>query len=360
MEGEHCQTRIIKIDPQNVDESLLVPPAEVLREGGVVAFPTETVYGLGASIFQPRAVRRVFAVKGRPADNPLIVHIAEKEWLEELTPSCPPAAWRAVEVFWPGPLTIVVPRSAQVPPLVTAGLDKVGIRMPSHPVALALIRLAGVPVAAPSANTSGRPSPTVAAHVAEDLAGKIDWIVDGGPCQVGIESTVVDFTTPRPLILRPGAITAEMLTEVTGVEVGMAPGLSSPAETPPSPGMKYVHYAPQGEMFLFEGPEEKVHAELAKRIEEALAGGKRVGLLLTAEMAARLQVPEEVVAMTLSSRKNPEEAGTRLYGCLREFDRLGVEIILAEGYPRVGRGIALMNRMEKAARRHIRLESDEE
>ena len=220
--------------------------AAILREGGLVGIPTETVYGLGANGLDPQAVARIFAAKGRPQDNPLILHIPEASWLERYCQSIPERAWALAEAFWPGPLTLILPRKPEVPDAVTAGLDTVGMRCPAHPLCRAIIRLAGVPVAAPSGNTSGRPSPTTAQHMLEDMDGKIDAIVDGGPCTVGVESTILDLTETTPRLLRPGGITLEQLKSVLG-EVAVDPAvtrLMGAGEKPKAPGMKYRHYAP--------------------------------------------------------------------------------------------------------------------
>ena len=240
---------------QHLTEKDIETAAAILREGGLVGIPTETVYGLGASGLNPDAVRRIFEAKGRPQDNPLILHIPDETWLERYCRNIPPAAYTLAEKFWPGPLTMILRRRENVPNAVTAGLDTVGVRCPDHPVTLAIIRAAGVPVAAPSSNLSGRPSPTCAAHMAEDMDGRIDAIVDGGPCGVGVESTIVDLTCNPPRLLRPGGVPMEELHSVLG---GMAidPAVThqlGEGEQPRAPGMKYRHYAPKAPVTVIKG-----------------------------------------------------------------------------------------------------------
>ena len=253
------KTQIIKIDTSTSNwDKQLDQAAEVLRSGGLVAFPTETVYGLGANALDEEAVKSIYRAKGRPSDNPLIVHIADTAAVKDLTDSIPGTAQALMDAFWPGPLTLVMPRSSLVPDIVTAGLDTVAVRMPSHPIASALIKKAGVPVAAPSANSSGRPSPTLARHVIEDMMGKIDVIIDGGNAEVGVESTVLDITVDPPVILRPGGVTLEQLRHVLGNVISdQTPGISDMAGTPKSPGMKYRHYSPKATMLLIQGDPER-------------------------------------------------------------------------------------------------------
>ena len=349
--------------------------ARTLREGGIVAFPTETVYGLGADARNAEAVRRVFAAKGRPSDNPLIVHIADREQLRELALPHGDVPERLMEAFWPGPLTIVLPvRPGAVAPEVTAGLDTVAVRMPAHPVALRLIAAAGCPVAAPSANRSGRPSPTLAAHVLEDLDGRIDGVVDGGPAEVGLESTVVLVADGRIHVLRPGGVTPEALAEAAGCEV-VAAGLDEAAGAgdgrgggqfragggsheearerkhagsgaPRSPGMKYAHYAPRGEMTLVIGDRGAVRGYIGREAAAARAAGCRTGVLTWEEHAGFYDADAVVVCGSLA---RPGEAARRLYAALREFDARGIDRIWAEGCPPEGIGLALMNRLAKAA-----------
>ncbi len=320
--------------------------AQIIRRGGLVAFPTETVYGLGASAFSGSAVERIFRAKGRPGDNPLIVHIAEEKDLKELAAQRPPLVSLLVEKFWPGPLTLVLPRGPRVPPEVTAGLDTVAVRMPRHPVALALIRAAGLPIAAPSANRSGRPSPTTAEHVLEDLAGRIQMLLDGGPCPVGLESTVLDLTHEVPLLLRPGGVTLEQLQETLGEVHLLDPHSYKKGEAPPSPGLKYRHYAPRAPMYMVEGEPSRVVKEIKKICRENHLKGRRVGLLVTEENRSQFRADAVEV---LGLRRSPEEMAARLFDSLRRLDASGVDLILAETVEETGIGLALMNRLRKAA-----------
>ena len=343
------KTRIIKIDTTAPDwDKQLDDTAEILRSGGLVAFPTETVYGLGANALDAEAVEAIYRAKGRPSDNPLIVHIADTATVKDLADSVPETAQILMDAFWPGPLTLVLPRSSKVSDIITAGLDTVAVRMPSHPIASALIKKAGVPVAAPSANSSGRPSPTLARHVIEDLMGKVDVIIDGGNAEVGVESTVLDITVTPPVILRPGGVTLEQLRCVLGDVVGdQAPGTADITDmtymtytadmtdmpgTPKSPGMKYRHYSPRATLLLLQGEPERVAAEISKRAELYHEEGTAVGILVTDETAA-LYEPSLYSCckiLSLGSRKDPGTLASNLFRCLREFDEKGVEVIMAE------------------------------
>jgi len=330
--------------------------AACLRVGGLVAFPTETVYGLGADARDSRAVERIFLAKGRPQDNPLIVHAATVEDALALASSVGGAERRLAERFWPGPLTIVLPvRPGAVSPLVTAGLDTVAVRVPGHAVARELIALAGVPVAAPSANRSGRPSPTSAAHVLEDLAGRIDGIVDGGSAEVGLESTVAAVDRQgRVRILRPGGVTAEDL-EAAGFQVAAEEESFSendPASAPRSPGVKYRHYAPRGELTVVEGAPDAVRAYIAARLAEDAASGVRAAVLAFApeREAAAAYAGAALVLSLAESRRAPAAAAKRLYAALRECDAAGIGKLYAESAPGGGGiGRALANRLHKAA-----------
>lgn len=346
------QTRLVKVDPLAVDEGSLAFCAEVLRSGGLVAFPTETVYGLGANALMPPAVRRIFEAKGRPQDNPLIVHVSRLEAVPPLVTDIPPAAARLMEVFWPGPLTLLFTKSDRIPHAVTAGLDTVAIRMPDHPVAQRLIDLAGVPVAAPSANISGRPSPTTFEAAAADLMGKVDVIVDGGPAWIGVESTVLDISGPVPRILRPGGLSAEDLEQVLGrVEVL---GNASCEGKPPSPGMKYKHYSPKAEVFLAQGsPEEQAEAVKVHAVR-LLISGKRVLILASSDnMAAYSHLPMEsggrVTVLEMGARSDLAPVAARLFSALRHGDSLGVQAILSESFPEHGLGLAIQNRLFRAS-----------
>ena len=318
------------------DDASIRRAAALLRAGELVAFPTETVYGLGADALNGEAAARIFAAKGRPADNPLIAHIAGESGLAGLIALEPCAcARKLMRAFWPGPMTLIFPKSPRVPREVTAGLDTVAVRMPSHPVARALIRAAQTPIAAPSANRSGRPSPTTAAHVLEDMEGRIPLILDGGPCEVGLESTVVDVTGARPRILRPGGVTLEMLEGVVGdvdVDEGVLHQLQAGSQAR-SPGMKYKHYAPKGEVTIVTGP--RAAQEIA-RMYDAADGRAAILAFSQADYGAR----------RVYRLKN---APGELFAALRQLDEDGMETIYAEDVPTAGVGLAVMNRLMRAA-----------
>lgn len=333
-----------------LEEGAIEWGAEILRNGGLVAFPTETVYGLGADGFNQEAVRKIFIAKGRPVDNPLILHIGHRDRLPEVAEGVSEAVIQLAKIFWPGPLTLILKRRATVPAVVSAGLETLAVRCPSHPVALALIETLGHPIAAPSANLSGRPSPTTADHVLEDLAGRIDAVLDGGPTPLGIESTVVDMTSAPPRLLRHGAVPLEeLLRFIPGLAVGEGEGMVA---RPSSPGMKYRHYAPRTRLVLIEGEPEKVADRVAQESSRLFREGLSVALLLTEETA---QVVREMLhagnvqLRTLASRYQPQEVATRLFSVLREVDRLGVDVIIAEGIPAEGWGTAVMDRLVRAA-----------
>jgi len=340
-------TKYVKVNPICPEADLLEEGGLILRRGGLVAFPTETVYGLGANALDGGAVAGIFEAKGRPPDNPLIVHVASQEVVGSLVKWVPSAARDLMEAFWPGPLTIILPAGERVPARVTAGLDTVAVRMPAHPVALGLIRAAGVPVAAPSANTSGRPSPTTAHHVLEDLDGRIDMIMDGGPAGVGVESTVLDLTAPVPLVLRPGGVTPEDLRKILGaVEVDPAVRLGFKEGRPRSPGMKYKHYAPRAPLLVVEGSREAAAAKIIELAREHRSKGRRVGILAYGDSVDFSAVGEVILA---GYRAKPETVAAKLYAALRRFDEMEVDLILAEGLEDRGVGMAVMNRLRKAA-----------
>ncbi|HDR8062842.1 L-threonylcarbamoyladenylate synthase [Bacillus thuringiensis] len=322
--------------------------AKLLRENEAVAFPTETVYGLGANAMDDEAIAKIFEAKGRPSDNPLIVHIGTKSQLDGIVKEIPPVAEKLMAHFWPGPLTIILPRKEGISERVTAGLNTVGVRMPDHPVALALIEEANVPVAAPSANRSGRPSPTLASHVYEDLNGKIAGIVDGGATGVGVESTVIDCTSPVPTILRPGGITKEQLEAVIGT-VSLDPALKDEKEKPKSPGMKYTHYAPKAPLSIVEGSREFIQQLVDGKKEE----GFKVGVLTTEEYQ---HVYNADVILSCGVRSDLASVATKLYDVLRTFDASEVDVIFSESFPNEGIGNAIMNRLTKAAGHHIIIE----
>lgn len=346
------ETRIIKIECDDYDKELLRLPAEALAEGRTVAFPTETVYGIGANALDESAIKKIFRAKGRPSDNPLIVHVTSIEAVKELVEEISPVAQKLMDVFWPGPLTIIFKKSIVVPESVTAGLKTVAIRMPSHPVARDLIEQSGVPVAAPSANLSGKPSPTSGAHVIEDLNGRVDYIVVGEQTDVGLESTVVDATGDAVMILRPGGITREALEEVVE-RVKVDPAILAHQEeslVPKSPGMKYTHYAPEAEVLLIQGSEVAMVERIQSMCTRFVNGGKRVGIMTCDEHMADYTCG---VVFSLGSKNKPEELAQSLFATLRTFDEHGVDIILAEAFEESGLGSAVMNRLRKAAGNQI-------
>lgn len=318
----------------------------ILRAGGLVAFPTETVYGLGANGLDDGAVRRIFEAKGRPSDNPLILHVAKKNDVKQLWKQIPPKARVLMDAFWPGPLTLIFSRSSLVGDAVTAGLDTVAVRMPDNKTALALIREAGVPVAAPSANSSGKPSPTAAEHVRQDLEGKIDLIIDGGPCRFGLESTVLSLVG-TPTILRPGAVTKEMLEAVIG-PVALASSILSPlreGETAASPGMKYRHYAPEAEVLVGEGAPRQAANRIAREYDAREAEGARCMIFATEQTRAFYTGRQYVI---IGNREDPATLCRNLFAKLREYsDR--ADVIFAEALPEQGEGLAYMNRLLRAA-----------
>ncbi len=333
------------------DNSILQEAGRILREGGLVAFPTETVYGLGADALNEKAAEKIYAAKGRPSDNPLIVHIAEKEALDRIAKEISAEATKVIEKYWPGPLTLIFEKTDAVPEGTTGGLDTVAVRMPSHALARALIREGGGYVAAPSANTSGRPSPTSAEHVREDLWGKVDLIIDGGETEIGIESTILDVSVTPPVILRPGAITKEMLEEAVGkVEMDETLFSGDSKEPPKAPGMKYRHYAPKAEMTVIDGEIQDVIEEINRRAEEDLRQGKRVGIIATEESC--LQYRKGSVK-SIGLRAEEATVANGLYRILREFDAEGTDCIYSEAFGSEGIGNAIMNRLLKAAGHHI-------
>ncbi|MCT8140089.1 threonylcarbamoyl-AMP synthase [Anaerobacillus sp. CMMVII] len=315
--------------------------AEWIKANEVVAFPTETVYGLGANAYSSEAVGKIFKAKGRPSDNPLIIHISTMEQLEMLVTDIPETAKKLINKFWPGPLTIVLNKGVGIADNVTAGLSTVAIRMPDHPIALAIISEANLPIAAPSANVSGKPSPTTAQHVETDLNGKIAGIVDGGATGVGLESTVVDCTTEVPMILRPGGVTREQLEEVIGL-VTVDPALEEDGQAPKSPGLKYKHYAPNAKLVLVEGST----AFLQKQVFLAKDSGKKVGVLTTNENKVNYEAD---VILPCGTAGNLQSVAQHLYEVLRKFDEYELDVIYSETFPEVGVGKAVMNRLTKAA-----------
>lgn len=345
-------TKIIKIQGQGElftfeEEQALQEAGEILRRGGLVAFPTETVYGLGGDALNPESSRRIYAAKGRPSDNPLIVHIARMEDLAPVVRQVTEEAILLAQAFWPGPLTMVLPKSESVPYETTGGLDTVAVRMPSHPVARRLIACSGGYVAAPSANLSGRPSPTSAKYVIEDMDGRVDMIIDGGEGDIGLESTIVDLTVSPPQVLRPGYITQDMLAEVLGqVSVDQTILNGDSGQAPRAPGMKYRHYAPQGELMIISGPAGMVTNYINIHAAEDRSRGHRVGVIGTDEVLPEYRAD---MVRSLGSRKDEESIARHLYSILREFDDEQVTRIYSECFETTGLGQAIMNRLLKAA-----------
>ena len=334
------------------DKESIAQAADILRRGGLLAIPTETVYGLGANGLDETAVLHIFEAKGRPQDNPLILHIPDASWLTRYCEDVPDAAYKLAERFWPGPLTMILKKKPCVPLRTTGGLETVGMRCPDHAVTRAIIEASGVPVAAPSANTSGRPSCTTAEHVREDMWGKIDGIVDGGPCQVGVESTIIDLTCEPPRLLRPGGLPLEALEDVAGpiaVDRAVTQQLKE-GEQPKAPGMKYRHYAPHADLQLVEGETDRVVEVINNLVKEKLAEGKMVGVICTDE--TRVRYPQGEVR-SVGLRAKEETIAHNLFAVLREFDDLNVDCIYSESFSKDHLGQAIMNRLTKAAGYHI-------
>lgn len=335
------------------DKACLEEAGRILQAGGLVAFPTETVYGLGGDALNPDSSKKIYAAKGRPSDNPLIVHICHFEDIYKLVSDLPEhegklaAAKKLADAFWPGPLTMILPKSEAVPLETTGGLHTVAIRLPAHKTALALIAAAGGYVAAPSANTSGKPSPTLAKYVLEDMQGRIDMVVDGGEVGIGLESTIVDLTVEPAEILRPGYVTEKMLKEVLGkVETDRAVLDENSGQIPKAPGMKYRHYAPKGELTIVSGKPGKVSAYVNGQIELARAAGKKTGVIAVEETKKSYRAD---VCKSVGSRQDELSVAKLLYRILREFDEEDVDIIYAEAFESSGLGQAIMNRLLKAA-----------
>lgn len=344
-------TKYIKITELNREIELIQQAGQILKEGGLVAFPTETVYGLGGHALNPQSSHKIYAAKGRPSDNPLIVHISKWEDLEYIVEEIPLQARKLAEAFWPGPLTMIFRKSDVVPYETTGGLDTVAVRMPDHPVALALIDAAGGYVAAPSANTSGRPSPTLAKYVMEDMEGRIDMVLDGGEVGIGIESTIVDLTGDIPEILRPGFVTKEMLQDLLGqVETDQTILTDAKDLKPKAPGMKYRHYAPKGELTLVSGAEGNVVTWINEQLIDAKSKGFKTGVICTAETKKQYEAD---LVMNAGSRLDEAEIARGLYRILRELDDENVDVIFAEVFEAKGMGQAIMNRLLKAAGHHI-------
>ena len=363
------ETLIEKVDPVSPETDIIARAGKILMDGGLVAFPTETVYGLGGDALNPASSEKIYAAKGRPSDNPLIVHIADLKDLRRVAASVPESAEKLMAEYWPGPLTMIFPKTEEVPLATTGGLPTVAVRFPSHPAARALIRAAGGFVAAPSANLSGRPSPTSAKHVEEDLSGRIEMILDGGESTIGLESTIVDFTEEIPVILRPGFINYEMLRDVLG-EVKVDPGILSENEhvRPKAPGMRYRHYAPKAPLIVIEGERDRVTEKIRRSLREAAREGRRAAVLCSDETAAAYEAEAEQIRSAFSETASEQEGAApyvmvspigsltedesiarHLFGELRRFDAENIAIIYSEAFDTPRLGQAIMNRLLKAA-----------
>ncbi len=343
------RTIILKVNPEEPEKENIREAAAIIKEGGLVAFPTETVYGLGADAMNAEAILALFTAKNRPLDNPPIVHVEKVADIYKLTENVPPKAELLMKKFWPGPLTLVFVRSNVVPDVTTAGLETVAIRMPKNKVALALIKESDCPLAAPSANLAGKPSPTSAGHVSKDLDGRIDAILDGGPTQIGVESTVLDVSVDPPMLLRPGGISIETLQK-TLCDIRLHPFITAEAELPPekirSPGMGHKHYAPKAQVILVEGAVPAVMSKVKEVTGICWLENKKVGVLATDETAWAYEAD---VVKTLGTRRNLDTIAANLFRLLREFDEENMDVIIAEGVPTEGLGLAVMNRLRKAS-----------
>ncbi len=349
-------TEVVEISENNLDSKALedlTRAGEIIKEGGLVAFPTETVYGLGGDALNPDSSRKIYAAKGRPSDNPLIVHVYRFEDVEKIVSEVPEAARKLAKAFWPGPLTMIMNKNDKVPYETTGGLDTVAIRMPNNKVALGLIEKAGGFIAAPSANTSGRPSPTVAKYCVEDLSGKIEMIIDGGQVGIGLESTIVDLTSEVPMILRPGYITLDMLKEVLGeVTIDRTIIDSSSNQKPKAPGMKYRHYAPKGQLMIVQGPQDEVVSYINEETKKAAGEGKRVGVIGT-DATRSLYVAD--VVKSVGDREDETTIAHELFKVLREFDDENIDVMFSESFNESGIGQAIMNRLLKAAGHNVKV-----
>ncbi|MCY6369830.1 L-threonylcarbamoyladenylate synthase [Clostridium ganghwense] len=340
-------TKVELLNKEKPNMKVLEKAGKIIRNGGLVAFPTETVYGLGANALDDEAVQKIFIAKGRPQDNPLIIHVADFN-IEQFVKEVPLIAKKMMEEFWPGPLTLIMKKSDEIPSVTSAGLESVGIRMPANNVAKGLIKEAGVPIAAPSANISGRPSPTEIERCIQDLDGKVDYIIGGEKCNVGLESTIVDCTVDPPCILRPGGITVEMLREIDD-RVYIDPAIMKKPEEnfkPKAPGMKYRHYAPKAPVKIITGDLKKSIAKIQEIVQNYIDANMKVGIMATDET---IEEYSNAIIKSLGSREDLYSIGKNLFQVLREFDDEKVDIILSEAFDEKGMGIAIMNRLKKAA-----------
>ncbi len=337
-----AKTLILKVDPENPSTKELERAVDAIKQGKIVAFPTETVYGLGADAFNELACKKIFQAKGRPSDNPLIVHIDSFDMLEKVAHKIPKSAFKFMERLWPGPFTAVLEKKEEIPGVVTAGLSTIAVRMPSHPIAKLLISLSEVPIAAPSANLSGKPSPTTFEHVFEDMNGRADVIIDGGETLFGLESTIIDFTKDPPVLLRPGPLYIEQLKEIGKVTVHEAAKGLKALDRPPSPGMKYRHYAPEKKLILVESKE---------KLKEVLYETPKAILICSKELAEKLEYSKTIIIGSIS---NPFSIARNLFKSLREADKIEGEVIIVEGFEEKGVLFSVMNRLRKAASEVIR------
>lgn len=345
-------TKVVKMSEDKIDQLEIERAGEIIRRGGLVAFPTETVYGLGANAMSAEAAAKVYKAKGRPSDNPLIAHIADLQMLNDLVNDVPEMAKILVDKFWPGPMTLIFNKSEKVPKGTTGGLNTVAVRYPKNKIACELINSAGMSIAAPSANLSGRPSPTMGEHVIDDMDGRIEMIIDGGVVDIGLESTIIDVTVTPPLILRPGFITYEMIKEVIGrVEIDKAV-FEKPKEgfTPRAPGMKYRHYAPKAEYIIYRGQREQVAHRISMLAKEASKSGKKIGIITAIQnLDLYKNIGREIDIVPLGDLNRPETIASQLFKVLRDFDKKGVEVIFGEAFSEDNVGLAIMNRLTKAA-----------
>ncbi|MGC9148321.1 MAG: L-threonylcarbamoyladenylate synthase [Sulfolobales archaeon] len=361
------ETKIIRIDPFNIDRDLLRETSLIIQRGGLVAFPTETVYGLGADVFNTEALKRIFAVKRRPMDNPLIIHICRKEDVYKVAEEVPKEVIKLIDKMWPGPLTLILRKSKEIPYEATGGLDTVAVRMPAHPVALEFICLSDTYVAAPSANISGRPSPTKADHVIRDFYGEIEAIIDSGETLFGIESTILNILTDPPTLLRPGAYPVELIIEIIGKEIYIPPFAKGfgEAERALAPGTRYRHYAPSTPLVLIESSNyliedlNRLVNEISSRVINDLRGGKRVAIIASRETIDKyrdlLRNYSNVIIINIGSRNNLYEIAKKIFDTLRSLDDLNIDIAYIEGFEERGLGLSVMNRIRKASTQRIRI-----
>ncbi|MEM0001266.1 MAG: L-threonylcarbamoyladenylate synthase [Desulfurococcaceae archaeon] len=355
-------TIILRTNPLEPDLEVIKQAAKILLEGGVVAFPTETVYGLGALVFNEKAVSKVFWAKKRPPDNPLIIHISSISMLDEVAVDIPEEAYRLIRVLWPGPLTLILRRHPQVPKLVTGGLDTVAVRMPAHPVAISLIKELGIPIAAPSANIAGRPSPTTAEHVIRDLQGRIDAVIDAGETIYGVESTIIDILSKPPVLMRPGAYPVEEIEKILGTKIEIpdfARGLTE-ANTALAPGVKYRHYSPETPLILVESSSSDlskiINAVKELSMKYAENENKKVCIVASSETISMYEfMSMKIHVLNIGSRNNLFEIARNLFRTLRSLDELSCDIAIIEGVEEKGLGLTIMNRLRKAAKLKIRV-----